>query len=66
MCIQAQWKKKKGAISFFGKVVDSSSTEFYTMPEGHFSFKEALTAVMNGITWEEGISRCLNRSNFFL
>lgn len=28
--------------------------------------KEALTAVMNGITWEEGISRCLNRSSFSL
>lgn len=28
--------------------------------------KEALTAVMNGITWKEGISRCLNRSSFFL
>jgi len=36
------------------------------MPEGHFSFKEALTAVMNGITWEEGIPRCLNRSSFFV
>lgn len=27
--------------------------QFYTMPEGHFSFKEALTAVMNGVTWKE-------------
>lgn len=63
--IQPQWKKK-GAICSFGKGVCSSSTEFYTVPEDHFSFKEALTAVMNGITWEEGISRCLNRSNFFL
>lgn len=57
---------KKLAICSFGKGVHSSSTEFYTMPEGPFSFREALTAVMNGITWEEGISRCLNRSSFFL
>lgn len=47
--------EEKGAISSFSKGVHGSSSEFYTMPEGHFSFKEALTAVMNGITWEEEI-----------
>lgn len=44
--------EEKGAISSFGKGVHGTSSQFYTMPEGYFSFKEALTDVMNGITWK--------------
>lgn len=66
MCTSPVEKKKKGTISAFGNGIHNSSGEFSTMPKGPFSFKEALTAVMNGVTWEEGISRCLNRSTFFL
>lgn len=34
-------KKRKRTISSFGNGIHSSSTEFYTMPEGHFSFKRS-------------------------